>query len=45
MAMSATAMGKIRLADAAGKPIPEGWASDASGNATTKGAWVPVLKA
>ncbi len=38
MAMSATAMGKIRLADAAGKPIPEGWASDASGNPTTDAA-------
>ena len=27
MAMSATAMGKIRLADAQGRPIPEGWAT------------------
>lgn len=38
MAMSATAMGRIRLADAAGKPIPEGWASDADGNPTTDAA-------
>lgn len=35
MAMSATAMGKIRMADAAGQPIPEGWATDASGAPTT----------
>lgn len=35
MAMSATAMGKIRLAEAAGQPIPEGWASDAEGRPTT----------
>ncbi len=35
MAMSATAMGKIRLAQAQGKSIPEGWATDAQGNATT----------
>jgi LDH2 family malate/lactate/ureidoglycolate dehydrogenase len=35
MAMSATAMGKIRLADSAGQPIPEGWASDAEGRPTT----------
>lgn len=35
MAMSATAMGKIRLAEAQGKSIPEGWATDAQGNSTT----------
>lgn len=35
MAMSATAMGKIRLAEAAGQPIPEGWATDAEGRPTT----------
>ncbi|WP_423458245.1 Ldh family oxidoreductase [Ottowia sp. VDI28] len=35
MAMSATAMGKIRLAEAAGNPIPAGWAVDAQGNSTT----------
>jgi LDH2 family malate/lactate/ureidoglycolate dehydrogenase len=35
MAMSATAMGKIRLADSAGKPIPEGWAVDDDGRPTT----------
>jgi LDH2 family malate/lactate/ureidoglycolate dehydrogenase len=35
MAMSATAMGKIRLADAAGQPIPAGWAADADGRPTT----------
>lgn len=35
MATSATAMGKIRLADSAGKPIPEGWAADAEGRPTT----------
>jgi LDH2 family malate/lactate/ureidoglycolate dehydrogenase len=35
MAMSATAMGKIRLADSAGKPIPEGWATDTEGRPTT----------
>jgi LDH2 family malate/lactate/ureidoglycolate dehydrogenase len=38
MAMSATAMGKIRLADAKGEPIPEGWATDAAGHATTAAA-------
>ena len=38
MAMSATAMGKIRLADSAGKPIPEGWAADAEGRPTTNPA-------
>jgi LDH2 family malate/lactate/ureidoglycolate dehydrogenase len=35
MAMSATAMGKIRLADSAGRTIPEGWAADAEGRPTT----------
>lgn len=34
MATSATAMGKIRLAEAAGRPIPDGWASDAAGRPT-----------
>jgi LDH2 family malate/lactate/ureidoglycolate dehydrogenase len=35
MATSATAMGKIRLAESAGQPIPEGWAADAEGRPTT----------
>jgi len=35
MAMSATAMGKIRLADSRGEPIPPGWATDAKGQPTT----------
>lgn len=35
MAMSATAMGKIRLAEAQGRTIPEGWATDAQGRPTT----------
>jgi LDH2 family malate/lactate/ureidoglycolate dehydrogenase len=35
MAMSATAMGKIRLAAAAGKDIPDDWAIDADGHPTT----------
>jgi LDH2 family malate/lactate/ureidoglycolate dehydrogenase len=35
MALSATAMGKIRLAAAAGQRIPEDWAIDAEGRATT----------
>lgn len=35
MAMSATAMGKIRNAEAQGKPIPEGWATDGDGKPTT----------
>lgn len=38
MATSATAMGKIRLADAAGRPIPDGWAVDAEGRPTTDAA-------
>src|SRR5262249_42751176 len=32
---SAATMGKIRLAQAAGEPIPSGWACDADGNPTT----------
>jgi LDH2 family malate/lactate/ureidoglycolate dehydrogenase len=35
MALSATAMGKIRLAAAAGQPIPQDWAIDAEGRLTT----------
>jgi LDH2 family malate/lactate/ureidoglycolate dehydrogenase len=35
MALSATAMGKIRLAAAAGEGIPAGWAIDAEGRPTT----------
>ena len=35
MAMSATAMGKIRLAAAAGERIPEDWAVDSQGRPTT----------
>ena len=35
MAMSVAARGKIRAAQAAGKPIPEGWAVDAQGQPTT----------
>jgi LDH2 family malate/lactate/ureidoglycolate dehydrogenase len=35
MALSATAMGKIRLAAAGGQPIPEDWAIDAEGRPTT----------
>src|SRR3954463_11900152 len=35
MALSATAMGKIRLAAAAGQPIPQDWAIDAEGRPTT----------
>ena len=38
MAMSATAMGKIRIAQAAGQAIPEGWATDAEGKPTTSPA-------
>jgi LDH2 family malate/lactate/ureidoglycolate dehydrogenase len=38
MATSATAMGKIRLADSAGQPIPEGWAADENGKPTTDAA-------
>ncbi len=35
MALSAGAMGKIRLAESAGQRIPEGWAADAGGQPTT----------
>lgn len=35
MAMSATAMGKIRLAQARGQTIPEGWATDSEGTPTS----------
>jgi LDH2 family malate/lactate/ureidoglycolate dehydrogenase len=35
MALSATAMGKIRLAAAAGQSIPQDWAIDAEGRPTT----------
>ena len=35
MAVSASAMGKIRLAESAGQPIPAGWAADAEGRPTT----------
>jgi len=35
MAMSASAMGKIRLAQGAGREIPTGWATDAEGVPTT----------
>ncbi|MCY1389517.1 Ureidoglycolate dehydrogenase (NAD(+)) [compost metagenome] len=38
MAMSATAMGKIRLAATAGQAIPPGWAVDSDGNPTTDAA-------
>ncbi len=38
MAMSASAMGKIRLAAQTGEPIPAAWASDAEGNPTTDAA-------
>jgi LDH2 family malate/lactate/ureidoglycolate dehydrogenase len=35
MAMSQTALGRIRLAAAEGRPIPEGWALDETGQPTT----------
>lgn len=35
MALSAAAMGKIRNAAAEGRPIPQGWATDRDGAATT----------
>lgn len=38
MAMSASAMGKIRLAAAGGREIPAGWATDADGVPTTNAA-------
>lgn len=34
MALSATAMGRIRLAESAGQPIPAGWAVDGEGRPT-----------
>ncbi len=38
MAMSASAMGKIRIADAKGEPIPLGWATNEAGDPTTNAA-------
>ncbi|WP_315834856.1 Ldh family oxidoreductase [Bradyrhizobium prioriisuperbiae] len=38
LALSAGAMGKIRLADSQGRPIPDGWASTADGFPTTNAA-------
>ncbi|MEO3387998.1 Ldh family oxidoreductase [Mesorhizobium sp. CAU 1741] len=38
MAMSAVAMGKVRLAAERGEAIPEGWALDATGRPTTDAA-------
>ena len=38
LAMSAGAMGKIRLAQSRGEPIPEGWAATADGLPTTDAA-------
>lgn len=35
MATSASAMGKIRVADSTGQSIPEGWATDSQGRPTT----------
>ncbi len=35
MAMSATAMGRVRLAQSAGQAIPDGWAADETGQPTT----------
>lgn len=35
MAMSATAMGRVRLAQSSGRPIPDGWAADEDGQPTT----------
>ncbi|WP_112240981.1 Ldh family oxidoreductase [Kribbella monticola] len=35
MALSAVALGKIRLAESAGRPIPDTWATDPSGVPTT----------
>jgi len=48
LAMSVAARGKIMAAEQAGAPIPEGWALDADGRATTdasaamKGAMLPI---
>jgi NAD(P)-dependent dehydrogenase (short-subunit alcohol dehydrogenase family) len=47
MALSATAMGKIRLAAAAGQRIPEDWAVDSEGRPTTDptaASWDRVLR-
>ncbi len=38
LALSAAAMGKIRLAEASGSPIPFGWAADTDGVPTTDAA-------
>jgi len=38
LALSAGAMGRIRMAEAALAPIPEGWAADAQGTPTTDAA-------
>jgi LDH2 family malate/lactate/ureidoglycolate dehydrogenase len=38
MAMSQTALGRIRLAAAEGRPIPDGWALDEDGRPTTDAA-------
>lgn len=38
LAMSAGAMGKIRLADSRGEPLPEGWAATTDGVPTTNAA-------
>ena len=38
MALSQTALGRIRLAAAEGRPIPEGWALDEEGRPTTDAA-------
>ncbi len=38
MALSASAMGRIRLAASAGRSIPEGWAVDKDGKSTTDAA-------
>lgn len=51
MAMSAAAMGKVRLAAQRGEPIPQGWAVDGAGRPTTdaaaalKGALLPAAGA
>lgn len=51
LSLSAVARGKIMLADKRGEPIPEGWALDAEGRATTDphaalaGTMVPIGEA
>lgn len=35
MALSQVAMGRIRIASASGKPVPEGWGYDSEGRSTT----------